>query len=68
MSKTRYNWLVDGQPTQNRYTVMGDVTRSIEVGMEFETPCGTDVKSHGILSHGFQERITGIRRNNQFQT
>ena len=35
--------------------------------MGFETPCGTGVKCHGIISHGFQERIARIRRNIQFQ-
>lgn len=43
MSETRYNWLVDGQPTQNRYTVLGDVTGSIEVSMEFKTTVTTQV-------------------------
>ena len=35
--------------------------------MGFKTPCRTDVKCHGIISHGFQERVTGIRRNIKFQ-
>ena len=35
--------------------------------MGFKTPCRTDVKCHGILSHGFKERNTRIRRNIQFQ-
>ena len=43
MSLTRYNWLVDRQPTQNRYTVVGDVTGSIEVRMEFKTAVTTQV-------------------------
>ena len=43
MSLTRYNWLVDRQPTQNRYTVVGDVTGSIEVSMEFKTAVTTQV-------------------------
>jgi len=43
MSLTRYNWLVDGQPTQNRYTVLGDVTGSIEVSMEFKTTVPTEI-------------------------
>jgi len=33
----------------------------------FKTPCRTDIKSHSIISHGFQERIAGIRRNIEFQ-
>jgi site-specific DNA-methyltransferase (adenine-specific) len=40
MSETRYDWLVDGQPAQARYTGLGDVTGSIEVSMEFK-PAGT---------------------------
>lgn len=36
MSKTRYIRLVDRQPTQARYTRLSDVTRSIEVSMEFK--------------------------------
>ena len=43
MSLTRYNWLVDGQPTQNRYTILGDVTGSIEVSMEFKSAVTTQV-------------------------
>ena len=43
MSLTHYNWLVDRQPTQNRYTVVGDVTGSIEVSMEFKTAVTTQV-------------------------
>lgn len=35
--------------------------------MGFETPRGTNVKCHGIISHGFQERFARIRRNIQFQ-
>ena len=42
MSLTRYNWLVDGQPTQNRYTILGDVTGSIEVSMEFKPTFTTE--------------------------
>jgi len=43
MSETRYDWLVDGQPTQNRYTVLGDVTGSIEVSVEFEPAVPAEV-------------------------
>jgi hypothetical protein len=43
MSETRYNWLVDGQPAQNRYTILGDVTGSIEVSMEFESAVTTEI-------------------------
>ncbi len=43
MSETRYNWLVDRQPTQNRYTVVGDVTGSIEVSMEFKSAVPTEI-------------------------
>ncbi len=35
--------------------------------MRLKTPCGTDIKSHSVISHGFQERVAGIRRNIQFQ-
>lgn len=37
MLRTRYNWLVDRQPTQTRYTSLGNVSRSIKVSMEFES-------------------------------
>jgi hypothetical protein len=37
MSETRYIRLVDGQPTQTRYTGLGNVTRSIEVSMKLKT-------------------------------
>lgn len=40
MSETRYIRLVDRQPTQASYTGLSDVTRSIEVGMEFK-PTGS---------------------------
>ncbi len=43
MSLTRYNWLVDRQPTQNRYTVVGNVTGSIEVSMEFKSAVPTEI-------------------------
>ncbi len=43
MSETRYIRLVDRQPTQNRYTILGDVTGSIEVSMEFKTTVTTQV-------------------------
>lgn len=36
MSATRYIRLVDGQPTQARYTCLSNVTSSIEVSMELE--------------------------------
>lgn len=73
MSLTRYNWLVDGQPTQNRYTVVGDVTGSIEVSMEFKTAVTTqvlrtfpvtfvDVTTGRTLLRG----ITGINSDNLF--
>ena len=32
-----------------------------------ETPRRADIKSHSVISHGFQERDTGIRRNIKFQ-
>lgn len=35
-SETRYIRLVDGQPTQASYTGLGNVTRSVEVGMKFK--------------------------------
>ena len=41
--ETRYNWLVDRQPTQNRYTVLGNVTGSIEVSMEFKSAVPTEI-------------------------
>jgi len=37
MSETRYIRLVDGQPTQTRYTGLGNVARSIEVSMKLKT-------------------------------
>lgn len=40
MSKTRYDWLVDRQPTQTRYTGLGNVTGGIKIGMKFK-PTGT---------------------------
>ena len=49
MSETSYNWLVDRQPTQNRYTVVGDVTGSIEVSMEFKRVlCNCSILSNGL--------------------
>lgn len=70
MSLTRYDWLVDGQPTQTRYTGMGDVTGSIEVGMEFETTGTTQelrtitVPFVGVTTDRTLLRgITGIYKN-----
>lgn len=37
MSETRYIRLVDRQPAQTGYTGLGDVTGSIEIGMEFKS-------------------------------
>ncbi len=36
-------------------------------GVVIKTPCGADVKSHRVISHGFQERLSAIRRNVKFQ-
>ena len=36
MSETCYDWPVDGRPTQVRYTVSGDVTGSIKIGVDFK--------------------------------
>ena len=41
MSETRYIRLVDEQPTQTRYTGLGNVTRSIEVSMKSKTTRST---------------------------
>ncbi len=57
MSGTRYDWLVDGQPTQNRYTVLGDVTGSIEVSMEFKTTVSAEVL--GTVPVTFVDVTTG---------
>jgi hypothetical protein len=32
-----------------------------------KTPFGTGVERHSIISHGFQERLSAIRRNVKFQ-
>ena len=48
--------------------VIGSVVAvNLAARMGFKTPCRTNVKRHGIISHGFQERVTGIRRNIEFQ-
>ena len=36
MSETRYDWSVDGRPTQTRYTGLGNITGSIQISMEFK--------------------------------
>ena len=38
-----YDWLIDREPSNLRYTKIGDVTRGVEVGMEFEPAPFTDI-------------------------
>lgn len=73
MSETRYDWLVDGQPAQNRYTVLGDVTGSIEVSMEFKTAVTTEVLRtvpvpfvYVTTGRTLLRGITGINGDNLF--
>ena len=71
MSKTRYDWLVDGQPTQTRYTGLGYVTRSIEVSMEFKTTGATQESGTFPIafidvttSRAFLRSVSGIYKDN----
>jgi hypothetical protein len=73
MSETRYDWLVDRQPTQNRYTILGDVTGSIKVSMEFKTAVPTEVLRtipvtfvDVTAGRTFLRGITGINSDNLF--
>ncbi len=56
MSETRYDWLVDGQPTQNRYTVLGDITGSIQISMDFKPTFTTEKR--GTLTIAFVNMST----------
>jgi hypothetical protein len=53
-TRTRYDWLVDGQPTSLSYTEAGDVPGGVEVGVQFEATDGTPVPeaSTGLLVDG----------------
>jgi hypothetical protein len=47
--------------------ISGVVAVNLTYRPGFKTPCRTDVKSHGIISHSFHERLPAIRRNRKFQ-
>ena len=73
MSETRYDWPVDRRPTQVRYTVLGDITGSIKISMEFK-PTFTTEKGRTVTitfvnmatNRTLLRSVPGINRDNQF--
>jgi len=70
-NRARYIWLIDEQPVNLSSTEIGDVTGSIEVGMEFETTfCAFEDRTFSVLtkdmvtSRTFLAGITGIYKDN----
>ncbi len=71
MSETRYDWPVDRRPTQVRYTILGDVTGSIKIGVDFK-PTFTTLEGGAITitfvdmpaNRTLLRSVPGIDRNN----
>lgn len=72
MSKTCYDWLVDRQPTHGRYTIVGDVAGSVQIGVNLKSALPApevvavpvplvDMAADGTLLRG----VTGVNEYDQ---